>query len=127
LQEIKIFIFSQNRYFTVSETQFISKSYYHISGYSLYHTIHFDGKPHGGTALIVRSDIKHYEIGKYQREFLQANSIAVEDRKDCITISVVYLPPKYDIRSGQYITFFKTLHNRFIVGRMAFGIIMPNI
>jgi len=38
-----------------------------------------DGKAHGGTALIIRSDIKHYEIeNKFQREFLQAN-IVVED------------------------------------------------
>jgi hypothetical protein len=51
--------------------------------------MHPDGKADGGTALIIRRDIKHYEIGKYQREYLQVTSIVVEDRNDCIVISVV--------------------------------------
>jgi hypothetical protein len=33
-----------------------------------------DGKAHKGTALIIRSDIKYYEIGKYQRENIKENS-----------------------------------------------------
>jgi len=41
--------------------------------------MHPDGKAHERTVLIIKSNIKHYEIGKYQREFLQATSIAVED------------------------------------------------
>jgi len=30
--------------------------------YTLYHTMHSDEKTHGGTALIIRNSIKHYEI-----------------------------------------------------------------
>jgi len=37
-----------------------------------------DGKAHGRTALMTRSSIR-YEIGKYQREVLQATSIVVEE------------------------------------------------
>jgi len=62
--------------------------------------MHPDGKVHGGTALIIRSDIKRYE-SKFQREFLQATSIAVEDQNGCITISVTYLPPKHTIKREQ--------------------------
>jgi len=40
-----------------------------------------DDKAYGGTAVIIRSDIKHYEIDKFQREFLQAISIVIEDQK----------------------------------------------
>jgi hypothetical protein len=36
--------------------------------------MHPDDKTHGDIALIIKSDIKHYEISKYQREFLQATS-----------------------------------------------------
>jgi hypothetical protein len=38
----------------------------------------------------------------------------VEDRNGCITISVVYSPPKHIIERKHYITFFKTLGNRCI-------------
>jgi len=73
--------------------------------------MHLDGKAHGGTILIIRNNIKHYEIGKFRREFLQATSIIVEDWNDCITISVTV---ETYIRKEQYIIFFKTLGNRFI-------------
>jgi len=47
-----------------------------------------DGKVHEGTALIIRNDIKHHEIGKFQREFLQVTSI-IEDWNGCITTSAM--------------------------------------
>jgi len=31
--------------------------------------MHPDGKAHGGIAVIIRSSVRHDEIGKYQREF----------------------------------------------------------
>jgi hypothetical protein len=41
-------------------------------------------------------------------------SVVVEDWNGCIIISAVYLPLKYVVKSKEYITFFKTLDNRFI-------------
>jgi len=32
--------------------------------------MHPDDKAHAGTALIIRSDIKHYEIGKFSKRIL---------------------------------------------------------
>jgi len=68
--------------------------------------MHPDGEAHGSTALIIRSDIKHYEISKYQREFLQATSIVVEAWNGSITISTIYSSPKYAIKREHYIIFF---------------------
>jgi len=76
--------------------------------------MHSDGKVHGGTALIIRSSIKHYEIAKHHRDFLQVTSVMIETWNGCITISAVYSPPKHVIKSEQYINFFETLSNRFI-------------
>jgi len=81
--------------------------------------MYLDSKVYEGTALIIRSNIKHYKINKFQTEFLQVTSsnsrlIAVEDRSGCITISATYSPPKHTIKKEQYINFFKTLGNRFI-------------
>jgi hypothetical protein len=50
----KTFIFSENiEILFVSETHFTNKSYYPIPGYTLYHTMHPDGKAHEGTALVI--------------------------------------------------------------------------
>jgi len=64
---------------------FPNKSYFPV--YALYHIMHADDKAHGGIAFFIRSDIRHYEIGKYQREFLQTINIVIQDRNDYITIS----------------------------------------
>jgi len=69
-----------------------------ILGYTLYHIMHSDDKAHGGTALIIRNNIKHYKIDKFQTEFLQATSIVVENRSGRITISAKYSPPKHIIK-----------------------------
>jgi len=37
---------------------------------TLYYIFHPDGQSHGGTALFITNDIKHYQIGKYQRKCL---------------------------------------------------------
>jgi hypothetical protein len=64
-QEIKTFIFSQNiDILLLSETYFINKSYFRILEYILYHIMYFDGKGHERTALITRSIIRYYIIGK---------------------------------------------------------------
>jgi len=92
-QEIKTSILSKNiDTLLVFETHFTNKSYCRIPEYASYLKMHPDIKAHGGTALIIGSDIKYYEIGKFQREFLQATSIVVEDRNSYITISAIYSP-----------------------------------
>jgi len=70
--------------------------------------MHSHDKAHTGTTFIIRNDINHYEIDKFQKEFLQATSIMIEDWNSCITISTIYVLPKYSIKKEQYITFFKT-------------------
>jgi len=77
--------------------------------------MHLDDKTHGETAVIIKGDVKRYEIDKFQRKFLQVVSIVVKDRNGCITISAIYLLSRHAIKKKQYIIFFKTLHNRFII------------
>jgi len=57
--------------------------------------MHPDGKAHGGTAPIIRGDIRQYKIGKYQRVYLQATNIVIEKRKGCLIILAVYSLPKH--------------------------------
>jgi len=65
-------------------------------------TMHSDSKTHGGTALIIRNNIKYYDIDKFQRKFLQATNIVIKDQNvllsGCITISATYLSSKHAIK-----------------------------
>ncbi|KAL6416784.1 hypothetical protein ACFW04_013891 [Cataglyphis niger] len=50
----------------ISEIHFTSKSYVSVPRYSTYYTLHSDGSTHSGTAIIIRSNIKHYEARSYR-------------------------------------------------------------
>jgi len=65
-------IFSQNTdILFISETHFTNKRYFRIFKYTLHHTMH----PNGKAVLIIRNSIRHYEIGKYQTEYLQITNV----------------------------------------------------
>jgi len=66
-----------------------------------YRLLYYFGKTHDGTAFIIKSSIKHYEIDKHQRDFLQATSIMIETWNGCITISAVYSALNHVIKSEQ--------------------------
>lgn len=100
----------------ISETHFTNKSYFSIRNYTTYDTKHPDGKAHGGSAIIIKNTIKHYELQKYEKEYLQATSVVVEDWIGTITISALYSPPKHSISKAQYLEYYKTLGKRFIAG-----------
>ena len=72
-----------------SETHFTDKSYLKIHGYNFYHTQHPSGKAHDDSGIIIKSSIKHYELPSFQKDYLQATSVAIEDRHGTITTLAV--------------------------------------
>ncbi|CAG9583365.1 unnamed protein product [Danaus chrysippus] len=62
-EELKIFIKIHHMdVLLISETHFTSKSYFRIPGYNMHHTNHPDNKARGGSAMLIRSDIKHHVL-----------------------------------------------------------------
>lgn len=60
-KELKYFLYEQNiDVMLISETHFTKKSYLNILHYNAYDTQHPDESAHGGSALIVKSTIKHH-------------------------------------------------------------------
>lgn len=86
----------------ISETHLIKKHYFKIPTFTVYHTMHPDGTTHGGTAIIMKNNIRHHELDKYNKDFLQATTIKVEDRAGTLVISSIYYPPKHTITSEQF-------------------------
>ena len=52
----------------ISETHFTNQSYFSINNFNTYHTIHQTNSARGGSAVIVRNSIKHYDEAKISIE-----------------------------------------------------------
>ena len=101
----------------ISETRYTnSRQHLSIPNYKVHLTNHPSGKAHGGTAVIIKSSIKHHELPKHKQDYLQATSIAVESASGALTVSATYCPPKHVITKDQFIAFFSELGPRFIAG-----------
>jgi hypothetical protein len=68
----------------ISETHFTEKTYLKLPNYTVYHTNHPARTVRGGAAIIKKNPI-----------------ITKEDSVGLLTISTVYLPPKYTVKQGQ--------------------------
>jgi hypothetical protein len=116
-QEIKLFIQNFNLYILlVSETYFTNSSYITIPKYNIYYSNHPDKIAHGGTAVIIKQNIKHYVRAEYRHENIQATSFATDDNTGETTVSAKYCPPKHHNKCDHYDRFFKTFGNCFIAG-----------
>ena len=100
----------------ISETRFTDKNYLKINGYNFYYTQHPNGKAQGGTGIIIKTSIKHYELPSFQKDYLQATNVAIEDWHGPITTSAVYCPPRHSISKEDFDRFLEDLGNRFIAG-----------
>ena len=116
-QEINLFLRTYNiDVLRVSETHVTDRSHINIPHYAIYHTPHPERKAHGGTAAIVRWNLKHHLGTSYSEKRIQATSIVLEDQMGEITVTAVYSPPKHNRKTTEYEQFFQTLGHRFIAG-----------
>jgi hypothetical protein len=98
----------------ISETHFTDKNYLKLPKYTVCRTNHPVGTACGGTAIIIKTIIKHHLQSSYKQDFLQATSVSVEYSDESLTISAVYLPPKHAIKQEQLEEFYNSLGHRFI-------------
>ncbi len=83
----------------------------------MYDTKHPDGKAHGGTAILIKNRLKHYELEPYTTEHIQATNLCLEEFSGNIVISShVYCPLKHANQKMDYSNFFNTLGDKFIAG-----------
>lgn len=100
----------------ISETRFTAKSHFTLDKYTVYTTNHPSGNSHGGTAIIIKNNIKHHEIDKYSTDKIQATSIKVHSDKAETTMSAIYCPPRHNVTKNDYKKYFSSLNSRFICG-----------
>ena len=91
--ELKAFLI-ENRLdvMLISETHFTDRSHIRIPGFTVYDTQHPDGTARGGTALLIRNNIKHYLFSKVKTAHLQATNVLIEDQRGpLIAVSYTHL------------------------------------
>ena len=66
--------------------------------YDTYYTNHPDGNAHADTAVLVKQTISHYELPKYEKDFLEVTSIRARSLPYELTVTAVYSPPKYTLK-----------------------------
>ena len=116
--ELELFLKQQQTdVMLISESHLTDKNYLKIQGYNFYYTQDPSWKAHGGTGIIIKSSIKHYELPSFQKDYLQATSVAIEDCHGTITTSAVYCPPRHSFAKQNFDSLFDALGNRFIAGR----------
>lgn len=88
-----------------------------MKGFNIYFTPHpGDGKAHAGTAIVIRSNLKHSVLEEYATPHIQATTISLDNRAGPITLSAVYCPPKHKITQQMFEDYFSRLGNKFISG-----------
>lgn len=100
----------------ISETHLTNKSYVKFKGYEFYHTPHPDNQAHGGSAIIIKSNIKHNVEYNLQEEFIQLTVISVMSTKQKIMLGAVYIPPKHNLKTSEYYDILTHMGERFLIG-----------
>ena len=100
----------------ISETHFNNQSYLKLNGYKVYHTVHPNNNGWGGSAILIKQNIIHYEDIKYQTQGIQASTIVVKCQHTDITVSAIYCPPRNNLKKCDYLAFMKQLGETFVIG-----------
>ena len=97
-----------------SETHLVTQS--KSKNYKSYHTVNPDNCARGGSAIIIRNSIDHYEEEKISSLKFQTTTVTVKTKNQPLSITAVYSPPKHSISSNEYELLIKMHKSKFIMG-----------
>ena len=99
----------------VSETHFTKESFVKYRNFSLYHSIHPSNNARGGSAVLVRNSIKHYEKLHVSSDKFQIN-VSIQTKNQCITVGAIYSPPRHSISTDEYKRLLEPYNTKCILG-----------
>jgi exonuclease III len=86
----------------IAETHFTKESFIRFQNYTTYHTIHPANTARGGSSIIIKNNIKHFEEEKYVTRDIQATIVTVKTSKQNLIVSAIYCPPRYCTYANEY-------------------------
>ena len=116
-QELEIFLHTNNVDIAlISETHFSNKSHFKIRGFDSYWTTHPSERARGGSAILIKSNIKHYQQEDFRENYIQATVITIQFNEANLNIVAAYCPPRHTPTKSQFNHMFNKLGPRFIIG-----------
>lgn len=100
----------------LSETHLTTQSHIKIRGYEVHSAVHPNNNARGGSAVIIKKDIKYDLQHKLESDEIQAISVSINTRNHKVVVAAIYCPPRYNIKEYAYTHFFKQLGEKFIIG-----------
>lgn len=117
LQELEVFLNNNSiDICLISETHFTRESYFRVKNYVVYHSFHPSNKARGGSAIIIKNNIKHYEETKIQSEMFQVTTAKIFTKNKLLNVAAIYSPPRHSIKEEDYNNLLNQLGNNFILG-----------
>uniref|UniRef100_A0A2S2N814 Putative RNA-directed DNA polymerase n=1 Tax=Schizaphis graminum TaxID=13262 RepID=A0A2S2N814_SCHGA len=117
INEIKAFLSQTDiDILLISESHLTNNSCCKIPGYTTYQCNHPDGTSHAGSAILLKSNIKHTILPTYQTNTIQATNIALTLNNIPTTISSAYFPPQQKLSTLDLRQYFNSLGHTFIAG-----------
>lgn len=116
-EEIEVFL-HMNRIdiCLITETHSTKQTFLKFRGYQIYQTIHPDNDAKGGSAIIIRENIEHYEEHSLQTPEFQLTIVGVSTMKQKFMVGALYCPPRHNLKRNDYALMLKQLGERFILG-----------
>ena len=115
VQEITLFLnINKIDILLISESHSTERTVIKIPYYTVYHANHPDGTAHGGSAIIIKSTLKHYVLQPYITNKIQSTILKLEVLSRPMTIAAIYSPPRHTISRDEYQEYFLTLGSHFI-------------
>ncbi|KOC60079.1 RNA-directed DNA polymerase from mobile element jockey [Habropoda laboriosa] len=85
-----------------AKTHFTTKSCIKIPYHTVYNTKNPSGKGHGGSAKIIKNEVKHHLSSKFSQEYIQATTITVQTQ------------PRHKMGLQKWQEYFETLGDKYI-------------
>jgi exonuclease III len=116
IPEIKIFLtIHKVDIVLISESHATNRSVIKISKYTVYYANHPDGRAHGGSAIIIKNSLRHYELEPYITEKIQSAKVKIQTPTCSITIAAIFSLPRHMVSTLEYQHYFNTLCSRCLV------------
>ena len=77
----------------IPETQLTKETYIKLKGFKVYSTIHSHNDAKGGSAIIIKDSINHYEDHPMQSKEIQLTTIVIKSNTQDVKIGAVSSPP----------------------------------
>lgn len=100
----------------IPETHLTNQTFIKIPGYNVHHTPHPDNQAHGGSAIIIKNNIKYHEEINLQIDQVQLTVLNISSVKQNFNLGALYIPPKHNLKKNDYNKILHHLGDRFLVG-----------